>query len=429
MTDMSASSAGGLDEIDGRGILFCAILLVGWITFSPFADLASPETLELAEGRDIQLYAAFGLMAAAAFFYIWRTDRPALAALATPTNIALAGWIGVTLVTSHEISNSLKRVVMFGCVGTCSLSLFLLPRGRDDLAKLLSIVALIIVGLSYFGLVFLPHYTIHQATDIGEPQLAGDWRGVFGHKNVASAVFSMLTFIGIFVLRAGRTVEGWAIFVLSLLFVLCSGGKSSTAICITTILLSLLAERTRNVVLWSIIVFSPLALLNFFGIGSILVPQFGAIAASLPLDASFTGRTDIWTFAIPKAAETPIFGHGLGGFWATAALRFGGEDTTIWAGNAAHAHNGYLDTVLAMGLPGLAFAFAALIVQPARDVRRVCARGDEPAVSLLFLQIWMFSLYLNSLESFFFDRANPGWIGMLFALFGLRFLAEFKIRG
>ena len=429
MTDADASSAGGLDEFDGRGLVFCAILLVGWITFSPFADLASPETLELAEGRDFQLYAAFGLMAAASFFYVWRTDRQALACLATPTNLALAAWIGVTLVTSQEISNSLKRVVMFACVGTCCLSLFLLPRGRDDLARLLGVVALVIVGLSYFGLVFLPHYTIHQATDIGEPQLAGDWRGVFGHKNVASAVFSMLTFIGIFVLRAGRTVEGWAIFVLSLVFVLCSGGKSSTAICLTTISLSFLAERTRNVVLWSIIVFSPLALLNFFGIGSILFPQLGAIASALPLDASFTGRTDIWTFAIPKAGETPIFGHGLGAFWNTAALRFGGEDTTIWAGNAAHAHNGYLDTVLAMGLPGLAFTFAALIVQPARDVRRVCARGDEPAVSLLFLQIWMFSLYLNSLESFLFDRANPGWIGLLFALFGIRFLAEFKIRG
>ncbi|CAN2534132.1 hypothetical+protein [Methylocapsa aurea] len=423
------SSAGGLDELDGRGLVFCAILFVGWITFSPFADLASPETLELAEGRDFQVYAAFGLMAAASFFYVWRTDRQALAALATPTNIALAAWIGVTLVTSQEISNSLKRVAMLGCVGTCCLSLFLLPRGRDDLARLLSIVALVIVGLSYFGLIFLPHYTIHQATDIGEPQLAGDWRGVFGHKNVASAVFSMLTFIGIFVLRAGRTIEGWTIFVLSLLFVLCSGGKSSTAICLTTIILSFLAARTRNVVLWSIIVFSPLVLLNFFGIGSILFPQLGAIASALPLDASFTGRTDIWTFAIPKAGETPIFGHGLGAFWNTAALRFGGEDTTIWAGNAAHAHNGYLDTVLAMGLPGLAVTLAALIVQPARDARRICARGDEPAVSLLFLQIWMFSLYLNSLESFFFDRAHPGWIGLLFALFGMRFLAEFKIRG
>jgi len=428
MSDAAETNSGDRTELDGRGILFCAILLVAWVSFSPFADLGSTDLLELAEGRDVQIYAAFALMAAASAFHVWRTDRQALAAIATPINLALLCWIGVTLLTSQEFSNSLKRVLIFGFVSTCSLSLFLLPRGRDDLARLLSVVALVIVLLSYLGLVLAPQYTIHQATDIGEPQLAGDWRGIFGHKNIASAIFSVLTFIGIFVLRAGRTIEGWAIFVLSLVFVLCSGGKSSTAICVATIILSFVAARTRNVVLWSIVVFSPLALLNFFGLGSILFPQIAAISGALPLDTSFTGRTDIWTFAIPKAGETPIFGHGLGAFWNTAALRFGGEDTTIWAGSAAHAHNGYLDTVLAMGLPGLAIAVAALIAQPARDVRRVCARGDEPAVALLFLQIWMFSLYLNSLESFLFDRANPSWVALLFAIFGIRFLAEFRIR-
>jgi O-antigen ligase len=274
----------------------------------------------------------------------------------------------------------------------------------------------------------MPELSIHQATDIGEPQLAGDWRGIFGHKNIASAMFSILSFIGLFVLRAGRTAEGWIIFGLSLLFVFSSGGKSSTAICLTTIVLSFVAMRVRNPLLWSFIVFMPLALLLLFGIGAASVPQLKAITASLPLDASFTGRIDIWTFAVPKALDKPIFGHGLGAFWNTAALRFGGDDTYVWAGNAAHAHNGYLDTMLAMGLPGLALLVAALIIQPARDLRRVCARGDEPAVALMFLQIWMFSLYLNTLETLYFDRANPSWVAFLFAVFGIRYLAEFKIR-
>lgn len=428
MSDAAGTNSGDRSALDGRGILFCVILLAAWVSFSPFADLGSTDLLELAEGRDVQVYAAFALMAAASAFYVWRSDRRALAAIATPFNLALLCWIGVTLVTSQDFSNSLKRVLMFGFVATCSLSLFLLPRGRDDLARLLSVVALVIVALSYLGLIFAPHYTIHQATDIGEPQLAGDWRGIFGHKNIASAIFSVLTFIGIFVLRAGRTIEGSAIFALSLLFVLCSGGKSSTAICLATIVLSFLAARARNAVAWSIVVFAPLALLNSLGLGSILLPPLASISAALPLDATFTGRTDIWSFAIPKAGEKPIFGHGLGAFWNTAALRFGGEDTTIWAGNAAHAHNGYLDTALAMGLPGLALALAALIAQPARDARRALARGDEPAVALLFLQIWMFSLYLNSLESFLFDRANPSWVALLFAIFGMRYLAEFRIR-
>lgn len=414
-------------ELDGRKILFCAILLVAWISFSPFADLGSADSIELGEGRDVQGYAAFALMAAVSAFIVWRTDRPALKCLLTPTYVALAGWIGVTLLTSQDIVVSLKRIVILTAASTCCLALFLLPRNRAELARLLSFVALLIVVVSYLGLVFVPQYSIHQFTDVGEPQLAGDWRGLFGHKNIASAMFSILAFIGLFVLRAGRKAEGWIIFVLSIVFVLASGGKSSTGICLLTIALSFLALHTRNVVLWSLVVFSPLAVLNLLGVGSILSPQLGSIVASLPLDASFTGRTDVWSFAIPKAAEKPIFGHGLGAFWNTEALRFGMEQNTMWAGNAAHAHNGYLDTVISMGLPGLACMAAALIVQPARDVRRVCARGDEPALALMFLQIWMFSLYLNALESFLFDRANPSWIAFLFAMFGLRFLSEFRV--
>nr|WP_255608627.1 O-antigen ligase [Methylosinus sp. Sm6] len=411
-----------------RAALFCAILLVAWITFKPFSDLASPDTLELADGRDVELYAAFGLMAAASAFFVWRSDRAGLASLATPFNLALAGWIAVTCVASADPTTSLKRVVMQICAAVCCLALFLLPRDRAELARLVGLVALVIVGLSYFGVLFLPELSIHQATDIGEPQLAGDWRGLFGHKNISSAVFSILSFVGLFVLRAGRPTEGWLIFVLSLVFVFASGGKSSTAICLTTILLSFVAARVRNGALWWMIVVTPLALLTVFGLGSVVFPQMKALAAALPLDASFTGRIDIWTFAVPKALEKPIFGHGLGAFWNTAELRFGGDDTNVWAGNAAHAHNGYLDAVLAVGLPGLVLLIAALIVQPAGDARRVLARGDEPALALMFLQIWMFGLYLNALETIYFDRANPSWIAFLFAVFGLRYLAEFKIR-
>lgn len=428
MTDAAESTTQTGPEFDARAILFCVILLVAWVSFSPFADLGSRESIDLGEGRDFQIYAAFGLMAAAAALMIWRTDRPALRCLPTPANIVLAAWIGITLVTSQDLVVSLKRVAMFACAATCCLALFLLPRSRAELARLLSIVALTIVVVSYLGLLFLPHYSIHQLTDLAEPQLAGDWRGLFGHKNIASAMFSILAFIGIFVLRAGRTAEGWIIFLLSIIFVLASGGKSSTAICLATIALSFLAAHTHSVVLWSLVVFSPLVALNALGVGSMLSPQLAALSAALPLDTTFTGRTDIWAFAIPKAAETPIFGHGLGAFWNTEALRYGMEQSTMWAGNAANSHNGYLDMVISMGLPGLAVLIAALIIQPARDLRRAFARGDEPALALMFLQIWMFSLYLNSLESFFFDRAAPGWVALLFAVFGMRYLAAFRIR-
>jgi len=43
------------------------------------------------------------------------------------------------------------------------------------------------------------------------------------------------------------------------------------------------------------------------------------------------------------------------------------------------------------------------------------------------MQIWLFGIYLSSLESFFFDRANAIWITFLFALMSIRYIATFRV--
>ena len=427
MSARSAATRGEAFDIGGyRGALFLAILLVACGVLTPFPDLGAEASVELGTGNDVGMYAAFAIMAAIAGAMVWQTDRPALKCLRVPTFLALAGWVAVTCLTSQDVTTSVKRVALAGFAALCGIALFLLPRDRDELARLLATVALIIVAMSYFGVLFMPQFAIHQATDLGEPQLAGDWRGLFGHKNMASAIFSILSFVGLFVIRTGRR-EGWIILVLSLVFVAASGGKSSTGICLATLALSALAMRTGSPVLWSLIVFLPLFLLNLLGVGSVLVPQLSAVSAALPLDTTFTGRTDVWALAVARIPEKLLFGHGIGAFWNTESLRYGMEQSTLWAGNARHAHNGYLDAVLSMGLPGLALLVAAFVIQPARDIRRCMARGNEPALTLMVLQIWMFGLYLSSLESFFFDRADALWIIFLFAVFGIRYLASFRV--
>jgi O-antigen ligase len=426
MTSAATTFSPPSSPIDWRGALFIAILAVGLVSFAPFPDLSAIESAQLTQGNDFWIYVAFTVLAVASGLAVWRTDKPALKSLMTPSYLALAGWIGVSCLTSQDPTTSIKRAALLGFVVICTASLFLLPRNRDDLTRLLSWIALLILALSYLGVVFFPQYAIHQAADLNEPQLAGDWRGLFGHKNMASAVFSVLAFFGLFV-RWERRFVGWLIFILSIVFVIASGGKSSIGICALTIVVSFLAARANNIVLWVAIVFSPLAALNLLGVGSVLWPALSEYSAMLPLDASFTGRTDVWSFALPKAAESLLFGHGFLAFWNTEALRYGMEQTTTWAGGAAHAHNGYLDAIISMGLPGLFLTLAALVIKPVRDFRRGLALNDEPALTLLFMQIWLFSLYLNCFESFFFDRANPSWIALLFALFGAHYLAEFRI--
>ena len=78
-----------------------------------------------------------------------------------------------------------------------------------------------------------------------------------------------------------------------------------------------------------------------------------------------------------------------------------------WAEYASHSHNGYLDTALSMGLPGLALLIVVLVIVPLRNFQAADRGGNNGPLTMAFLRIWLFGLYLSSLESFFLDRADP----------------------
>ena len=56
-----------------------------------------------------------------------------------------------------------------------------------------STAALVLLAVCYLGILLAPNISTHLVTDAQESQLAGDWRGVFGHKNMAAGIMAMLT--------------------------------------------------------------------------------------------------------------------------------------------------------------------------------------------------------------------------------------------
>ena len=87
-------------------------------------------------------------------------------------------------------------------------TLMLLPKSQNELMRWFSIAALLLLAVCYLGILLAPNLSIHLATDTQEPQLAGNWRGAFGHKNVAAAMMAMLVFLGIYVVRSGAWISG-----------------------------------------------------------------------------------------------------------------------------------------------------------------------------------------------------------------------------
>jgi O-antigen ligase len=409
-----------------RSTAFVAALLLAWVSLRPFIDLSDMQLADVTMGNETLTYAAFGCMAALTVALVMRDNMRGLLTLLSPGYILFAGWICVTVMFSVDPATSIKRLALTVCVIAVAASLMLLPKSQNELTRWFSIAVLGLLSICYLGLLLAPNLSIHLASDAQEPALAGDWRGTFGHKNMAAAMMAMLLFFGIYVARSGAWLAGATIIGLTTLFLFGAEGKSSLALCFSVLVLTSLTGIVRSFWLRAVSLLTPLLLLNLLGLGTVMSDSLASIAKNLPLDTSFTGRTDIWTFAVQAAQLRPLTGYGFAAFWGGSAVQNLPQGME-WAATAAHSHNGYLDITLTMGLPGLVLLIAVLVIAPLRNFHAADRGGNNGPLAMLMLRIWLFALYLSALESFFLDRADPLWFTLLVAVFGLHYLARFRV--
>ena len=225
-----------------------------------------------------------------------------------------------------------------------------------------------------------------------------------------------------------RFLSGIAITILSSVFLVFSEGKSAMALCVFALALSFLVNAVKTTWLRGIIVFVPLLMLNLLTVGSVLNDSLAEAAKLLPLDTTYTGRSDVWEFALTSLSLRPFLGYGFAAFWGTESIeKLVQNDQIEWAATASHSHNGYLDTALTMGFTGLALAVIVLIVMPLRNFSVAAGSGNDGRLARLFLRIWLFGIYLASMESFLLDRANPIWFTFLLAVVGLHYISRFRM--
>jgi O-antigen ligase len=410
-----------------RGAIFIGTLLLAWISLRPFPDLGDVRLEDAATGKELVTYVSFGGLAVLTLALAMRDNMRGLASLLTPALVLFGSWLCVSVVLSLDPSTSIRRFALTVCVVTVAAAMMLLPKSQNELMRWFSIAALVLLATCYLGILLVPHLSIHLPTDAQEPALGGSWRGSFGHKNAAAAVMAMLLFLGVYIIRSGAWLSGVAIIGLTSLFLFYAAGKSSLALCFVVLLLTSLTSVVRSLWLRAVILLLPLLLLNMLSVGSVMSDGLAAIAKTLPLDTSFTGRTDVWTFAVQALQERLLIGYGFDSFWSSGSIQNLPEGKE-WAGLASHSHNGYLDTALSMGLPGLALLILALVVEPLRNFHRADLGGNSGPLTMALLRIWLFGLYLSSMESFFLDRADTIWFTFLLAVFGLHFVARFRVR-
>ncbi|CEJ11592.1 O-Antigen ligase [bacterium YEK0313] len=408
-------------------VLFLATFLYFWVSLTPFPDLsAGNENSAASAGSNLlNQVAAIGLIVSLAAF-AYRQPNTAMVLQPRLVLAGLLGWYVLVSLPTPDPLFALRRLAMATIVVVAASIFLTLPRSERHFGKLLGIGLFIVLGLCYFGAIFMPRLAIHQATDAVEPMLDGDWRGLFNHKNAAGSAMVISMFCGFFVYRTWSAVAGILILVLSLIFLVNTGSKTSVGMVPAVMLVAFLLQKVAF--LRPALVIGGIATINTFTIGSALSEQISGIVKSLGIDPTFTARTDLWQLAVESIMARPVTGYGYQSFWRSEALLHGFREEDTWATMANDAHNGYLDLLLTVGIPGFVLAMLFLVLLPLRYIDKAEQRGNRPALTVLFTRIWLFVLFTACLESIFFATGDAVWFMLLVSIFGLRLQAFARLR-
>lgn len=404
-----------------RDCLFLATFLLSWFTVAPFPNLSDPHLLEPSTQGDLLNQAATVLLTGALAVFVLMKRPMLLPRVVTLPVVLTIVAFGISAVLSAYPGVAARRVVLTIFTVFQASVFLLLPYGREHFARLLTVAALIVLAACYFGVAFMPQLSIHQASDIAEPALAGDWRGFFSHKNGAGASMALLIFIGIFVGRAWNRFAGLLIVVLAGIFLNFTHDKSSMILLPVALVLSYIVPRLRSTFLAFAVVLAAPILINLMTVGSVMFEPIKTFLSDVMSDPTFTGRDEIWQFALDHIAQRPLFGFGFEAFWGTPDLLAAWNYQESWGYRASDAHNSFLNLAVTTGLVGLAFALWWIIVQTFNDFRRAVAHRADHALTTLFLQIWIFGICLSGFESIFFRGGSEVWLLMVAATIGIRF--------
>jgi len=425
--------AAGLDsERLIRDVLFLGTLLLVWFTTAPFPDLGDPRLLDSSTQGDFLNQAATVLVTGALAAFALLKRSPLVGRVITlPLMLTFVAFAASALHSAYP-DVAARRIVLASFTIFQAAVLLLLPQGRQHFARLLAAAAILVLVACYFGVALMPARAIHQADDIGVLEtardvgpgdLTGNWRGLFAHKNGAGAAMVVLIFISIFVGRSLNRPLGAAIAVCAGVFLYFTHAKSPLNLLPIILILSYLVPRMRSrYVAFALVLGAPF-MITLLSVGSVMFSPIKALVSAVLPDPTFTGRDEIWEFALDHIAQRPLFGFGFESFWGTPALVSNWNFHESWGYRASDAHNGYLNLAVTTGLLGLGATLWLIVVQPFADYRRCLARGSDRAITTLFLQIWLFGLCLSSFEAELFRGGSALWFMMLVSMFGLRFLS------
>ena len=320
--------------------------------------------------------------------------------------LLLYAWIWLSLTWSIEPGIALRRIA-FSSIVTLSVwySVRCIPPER--LIMLFAAFLVVVVVLDWISIYLLP-FSVHSPWS-DEPELAGNWRGLHSHKNEAGAFDGICVIVFLVMSLVPRASLVWsAMTVVSGLFLYMTASKTSLGFLPLALLSGWASRRLvqngRSVII--VLSFSACIL------STVLVIFWDNVASevsSVLMDpTSLTGRVQIWPILLEFASDHLLLGAGYGSFWAIGPSSPIYHYTAGWVLTIYHAHDGYLNIMIQIGLPGVILATYILLLRPI--ILSIRCRLFSDLKNYFFVSIVIFVMLNNLLESSFLDRANPLWV-------------------
>lgn len=272
----------------------------------------------------------------------------------------LALWVALSVCWSPLPDLGARRSIAF--IGTVVVAFAIataLP-ARDIVRALVRFS----VGLILATLILriaLPIYAVHQAGELGVAEHAGRLRGSFAHKNeLARTLLLALVVLMAFGRRClpNRIIWGGVLAIGLLLEVMSGSAKVLVILPLVEIVARFVAMRAPIPVRW-LLVLGLAILVSILWLSGILALVEGLVLESVGRGTDMSGRTLIWQVAWKFYAEHPWIGQGYATGWASGAEAYFARLKLIVIG---HAHNGYINTLLDLGLIGLVLALVPLVL-------------------------------------------------------------------
>lgn len=395
-------------------------LLVVLVFSTPFVEMSGVVT-EPQKAWRLYGYGLVGLLQAGLF--LLRGWERSLRIIRTPIALFLL-LCALSVAWTQHVDLTAKRLLLLTLVyggifaGVCDL-------GARRSLGVVRVLLMVTLAINVAVALAAPDIGIHTNSSTHL------WRGVMAHKNIAGMLCAVTIILFAFdggkipIAARATVIAGALIFsylawsktaLITLPLAVAAGGSVALMGRRLSPSSEETAERLRMIAL------------GLYGLVLVIL-----IVATLQRDfllsltndtTALTTRAAIWRPMIQFYLDHPLLGSGYGAYWDASAALVDSHtrNSELWK-NVDQGHNGYLDVLVQLGLPGLAIALYAAFMWPVARSGALMRRHPQRAGLICALLVF-YAIENFSESSLFADDT----LGNAFLLIALAQLQLFRLR-